>query len=322
MRPMAKTLGGFRAALLIGWIALASAGVLYARLKSIPEPAALAILAAFLVEYPFYLVPGFPEIRKRLAGPKLPVFLIVSAVLSYLAFSLPAATFHWGALLRLAALAAVLALWYVVLPANALTDVVFLALVAAAVVGGYFDGIFQSPFPRLKLAILGHIELIWITVLVLMLQRRVAETGFGFLPSRREWRIGVLHYLYFLPAGALLGVPLGAIHWAGPGPLWKAAGTFLGFLWVIALSEEFLFRGVLQQWMEDWTCSRGAALALTSAVFGLAHLWFRGFPNWRFAIIAAVLGAACGHARNQAGGIRAGVVTHALVVTTWRMFFV
>jgi hypothetical protein len=29
----------------------------------------------------------------------------------------------------------------------------------------------------------------------------------------------------------------------------------------------------------------------------------------------------CGRARNQAGSIRASVVTHALVVATWRAFF-
>ncbi len=34
---------------------------------------------------------------------------------------------------------------------------------------------------------------------------------------------------------------------------------FLGFLWVLALSEEFFFCGVLQQWIEDWTWSRHAA---------------------------------------------------------------
>ena len=39
-------------------------------------------------------------------------------------------------------------------------------------------------------------------------------------------------------------------------------------------------------------------------------------------VLTAVLGWFCGRARNQAGSIRAGMVTHALVVTTWRVFFV
>ena len=39
---------------------------------------------------------------------------------------------------------------------------------------------------------------------------------------------------------------------ASPAPLWKTAAIFLGFLWVVALFEEFIFRGVLQQWLEEW----------------------------------------------------------------------
>ena len=38
-------------------------------------------------------------------------------------------------------------------------------------------------------------------------------------------------------------------------------------------------------------------------------------------LVAGTLGWFCGHARNQAGGIRAAVVTHALTVTAWRAFF-
>jgi uncharacterized protein len=52
------------------------------------------------------------------------------------------------------------------------------------------------------------------------------------------------------------------------------------------------------------------------------HLWFRTFPNWRWAVLAGVLGWFCGRARNQAHSIRAGMVTHALAVATWRGFFV
>jgi len=50
----------------------------------------------------------------------------------------------------------------------------------------------------------------------------------------------------------------------------------------------------------------------------LIHYWFRGWP---WVPVGAILGYLCGRARNQAGGIRAGVVTHTLVVTTWRAFF-
>jgi len=51
------------------------------------------------------------------------------------------------------------------------------------------------------------------------------------------------------------------------------------------------------------------------------HLWYRPFPNWRIAILAAVAGVFYGLAYRQARSIRASMVTHALTVTAWRLFF-
>jgi membrane protease YdiL (CAAX protease family) len=282
------------------------------------------VAAAFLVEYPFYLVPGFPEIRERLRGAAMPVVLVISVVLPYLTVYLATGQVAWGGVVRLAALALAVGLWYLVLPVTILTDLAFLVLIGAVLIGKYFDAIYPDPYPKLKIVYLGHIALIHMSVLALVVQRRIHETGFGFVPNGREWRIGALHYLGYLPVAAALAFPLRAVHLASQvAPLWKVGGTLLAFLLVGSLFEEFLFRGVLQQWLEEWNGSRTAALLATSALFGLAHLWFaNAFPNWRWALLAGVLGWFCGHARNQAGSIRAGVVTHALVVTTWRAFFV
>ncbi|HWB82630.1 MAG TPA: CPBP family intramembrane glutamic endopeptidase [Bryobacteraceae bacterium] len=320
---MAKSLGSFRAALLIGWVALGAAGVLFARAKGIPNWAALPVLAAILVEYPFYLVAGFSTVRERQAGMRLPGFLLASALLPYLIYSVGTGQFRWDAFLRLAALALGLSLWYVVLPAAPVLDLAFLALIAAVLLGGYFDNIYTPPYAGFSdVKILGHLALIQIAVMVLTLERRIPETGYGFVPTRKDWRIGVVHYLYFLPIGLSLALILGVIRFNGIAAPWKIVGTFFGILWVVALSEEFFFRGVLFQWIEDWTWSPRLALLITSILFGSVHLWFAGkFPNWQQALVAAVLGWFCGRARMKAGSIQAGMVTHALVVTTWRAFF-
>jgi membrane protease YdiL (CAAX protease family) len=318
---MDKSLKAFRATLLVGWMALCVAGVLYARIRGVPSWAATPALAAFLVEYAFYLVPAFPTVRERVAGWRLPAFLVASAVLPYLACCCGAVPFRWIALAQLIALALVLGLWYFVLPPSAPSDIGFGALVAWVLLGNYFAGIYPVPYPHVEVAILGKVAVFQSAVLVLMLKRRVPETGYGFLPTLREWRIGALHFLYFIPVGLPLALAIHAVRFAKPAPLWVIVGTLLGFLWVVALAEEFLFRGVLQPFMEQWTRNRQAALLSTSLIFGLAHLWFRSFPNWRWVLVAGTLGWFCGRARNQAGGIRAAVVTHTLTVTAWRAFF-
>jgi uncharacterized protein len=322
MMPMAKSLSGFRATVLIGWMTLGGAGLLYARIRGIPNWAAAPALAAILIAYSFYLVPAFPQVRERVAGARLPVFLAAAAGLPYLACCCGALPFRWISLAQLIALALAMGLWYAVLPASAPADIGFGALVAWVLLGNYFAGIYPAPYPHVEIAVLGKVAVFQSAVLVLMLARRVPETGYGFLPTWREWRIGTLHFLYFAPVGLPLALGIHAVRFAKPAPVWLIAGTFLGVLWVLALGEEFLFRGVLQPMLEKAIANRAAALALTSAIFGLAHLTFgHKFPNWRWALVAGAMGWFCGRARNQAGGIRAAMVTHALTVTAWKAFF-
>jgi hypothetical protein len=282
---------------------------------------ALPVLAAFLIEYPFYLVPGFPEVRRRFER-LLPWFLVSSFIAPYVVYASNTGQFHWWALVRLAALAIALSLWYRIIPAAPLADGAFLVLVAAVVLRGYLDPIYTSPVKGLHLEILGRIALARLCVMVMLVERRVAGIGFGFLPSRTEWVTGLKHFGYFLIAGVPLAWATRLVRLGPVMPVWKIAATFLGMLWVVALSEEFFFRGLLQHWIAEWTGRPALALAAASILFGAVHLGFRGFPNWRFALAAAVAGWFYGRAYQQAQCIRASMVTHAMVVTLWRAFFV
>jgi uncharacterized protein len=322
MRPMTRRLNGFQATLAIGWLVLCAAGFAYARFRNFPAWAAAPALAAFLIEYSFYLVPAFPAVRDRFTGWRLPALLVAGAVLPYLACCCGAVPFRWISLAELAGAALVLGLWYYVLPAKPLADLGFLAVVAALVLSKFFKVIYPVPVPKLELSILGKLAIFQSAVLVLMLARRVPETGYGFWPSAREWRIGALNFLYFVPVGLPLALALHAVKFAPEHRLWLIAATFFGILWAVALAEEFFFRGVLQPELEKLLSSRAGALLLTATLFGLVHLPYGGrFPNWRWVLIAGSLGWFCGRARNQAGNIRAAMVTHTLTVTALRAFF-
>src|ERR1035437_9302281 len=176
MSAMAKTSGGFRATLLIGWPLLCVAGLVFARRKGIPNRAALPSLAPFLVVYPFYLVPAFPRMREQLAGPPLPGFLIASAVLPCLACCSGAIQFQLVSFVKLIALALALALWYRVLPAIPVVDVSFLVLVVAVKLGGYTASVYPTPYKGVEIGRLGDLALFNIAVLVLMLERRIRAT--------------------------------------------------------------------------------------------------------------------------------------------------
>jgi uncharacterized protein len=229
--------------------------------------------------------------------------------------------FQWSSLLKLEGLAGAIGLWYAVLPRTGLADAGFLAMAAAILMGKYFNQVYIPPYPGLEVAVLGHLALIRSSALALLVHGRADSSGYGFWPSLRDWAIGFRHYLCFLPVGFPLGLALGVMRWGPLPPAWRTVATFFGILWVVALSEELFFRGVLQRRLEDWTGRPGVALLTASLLFGSVHLPFRGFPNWRFALLAAVAGMFYGRAFREAGSIRASIVAHALVVVTWRALF-
>src|SRR5215472_1166568 len=168
MSAMTQTPAGFRAALGIGWAILAAAGLLYARSRGIGFLAALPVVAAFLITYPFYLAMGFREVRERLAGSRLPWFLLALGVLPYLVCCFGAIEFHWLSLVSLAALALAASLWFMTLPSHPLVDLAFLAMIPAVILGGFFDSIYPVYLGQ-RLVTLGHVTFLPMAVLPLML---------------------------------------------------------------------------------------------------------------------------------------------------------
>lgn len=321
-------MGRFVLALALWWAAVCIAGAVYSQQQHIPTRVVFAVIPAFLLEIGFYLVLAIDGVRARMeALPPVIVapFLWVCAVLPYSIYATAAGVFHWPLWGLVAALSAVAAAWFVVLPASVATDLLFLVLMAGVQLSKVFHTIYLSPVDRLHLDILGQLMWVRTGIGAALWIRKVKGVGFGFLPSGKDWAIGALYFLFFIPPGVVAVVALGfaKVHAVTPG--WKlaatVAGTFLGILWVVALSEEFFFRGLLQQWLSRWLGSETRGLVLASILFGSVHLPFGRFPNWKFAIVAAIAGVFYGLAFRKAGSIRASMVTHALVVTMWRTFF-
>jgi uncharacterized protein len=312
------------------WTAACIAAYLYSQQQHISPAVALAVLPAFLVELGFYLVPGFPAVRKLFEGlgskQLQATLLAVSAVVPYLIESPRTGTFRLSSFLTLLGVAVLASFWYARVRRSLAADLLFLAFMAAVYLTKFFDQVYGTPAPHVALAILGKLMWIRLGLMAVLSLRSLDDAHFGFVPSPKEWRIGTLYYVLFLPAGAAVSYLVGFAHFH-PQHLewWKfgllVLGTFLGILWVVALAEEFFFRAFLQQLLARGLHSQTIGLILASVLFGLAHLGYGAFPNWRFAAVAAVAGVFYGLALIQARSVRASMVTHALVVTTWRVFF-
>jgi CAAX protease family protein len=310
------------------WAACAAAGYFYANQQHIPLALAAKLFPAVLLEATFYCVLGVE--RWRVRTEKIPqailaVGLILAAVIPYSAATVALGDFQLRSFLWIAALAAAASFWYVLLPHKPATDLLFLLLMAVVMVFRVFPQLYPAPHPKIPLQTLGQLMWIRTGALAMLSIRRVRGVGFGFWPQGREWKIGALYYVAALPAIAAVAwwinfaKPRMPSGWERTSFL--AVATFFGTLWVIALGEEFLFRGLLQQWLGVWLGSEWIGLIAASVLFGSVHLPFGHFPNWRFFVLATLQGIVYGLAFRQARGIRASMVTHALTVTTWRVFF-
>lgn len=312
----------FLITLVILWVAGAIAGTIYSQQKDIPANVALAAGLAMLVELTQYASLAFEEMRSRWQS----VPLAILAPLSYIIYSAPAGVFTFQSLLIIWVAAALLVAWFQVLPRSALTDIGFVLVAAAPLVFRLIEPVYVSPTPNLDLDILGKLLWIRLGVLVILHHRPQRGIHFGFIPTRDEWKTGLLYGALTLCAVLPLTLAIGFARFAPPNlPWWSVAGialgNFLGILWVVALMEEFFFRGLLLQWIAQWTGSFWAGLIVSSALFGSVHLNFREFPNWRFMALASVAGVFYGLAFRKGGGIRAAMVAHALLVMVWKTAF-
>lgn len=118
----------------------------------------------------------------------------------------------------------------------------------------------------------------------------IARSGAG-----REWWLGSGLGVGFVLFSTLLIALFGGYSFSGSGnffgPLLGAAAVSLG----AAVTEELLFRGLLLQALEKWLGS-GAALAITSVFFGLAHLFNPSGTVWSSVAIAVEAGLLLGAA--------------------------
>jgi membrane protease YdiL (CAAX protease family) len=150
--------------------------------------------------------------------------------------------------------------------------------------------------------------------------------GLGFrLPEPRDAAIGLVALVAFgaiaLPLGyasrLLRAAPTLAHFGAG-----KAVAATLGIALTVALPEEILFRGVLDNGLLALVKRPWLALGLSSVAFGLTH-WNNEKTlggKVAYCVLASVAGVFYGLACRRSKGLPAAVLVHTLVDATWLVF--
>jgi membrane protease YdiL (CAAX protease family) len=153
-----------------------------------------------------------------------------------------------------------------------------------------------QPLPQVERAVLR--ALIAIVIIVAVYKLAIARLGDQPRDDLRFDRaagrnLGLGLALGFVIMAVAVGIAavLGVYRIVGPGDASRLVLELVGVAIMPGLTEEMLFRGILFRWIEDFGGS-WAALAVTSALFGLAHImnpnatWFSSFA---IAVEAGVL---------------------------------
>jgi CAAX protease family protein len=312
-------------------LALASAGVveLQAHFEFWKLAALFVCLALTLGVFVGLNTSAFAKTLRQMAVSCrwLAAALPFSMVIPYLVLALATGTFTMFGLAKL--LAYIAAPTLLLLPDRmhhspgiGWRDVAAMACLAVPVAAGWLVGIWKWPE---ELYVFRPFFCVCIGGYGFIVLRNLEGVGYRLLWRKADILDGSANFIAF----SLLGIPLGlALQFIHPHGNDISAGTFLmqfvGIYLTIAIPEEFLFRGVLQNLLVHSLKSSRRNLygiVIASVIFGLSHLHHAPVPNWRYALMATMAGLFYGNAFRTRQRISAGAWTHALVDTIWHFWF-
>ena len=101
--------------------------------------------------------------------------------------------------------------------------------------------------------------------------------------------------------------------------------TIFGVYFLVALPEELLFRGIIQNLLakifSGFRRSTWIALAVASSIFGLSHYNNFNPPDWRYVYLAALAGLLYGWTYIRTGRTTVSALVHCGVNVFWALFF-
>jgi hypothetical protein len=201
-------------------------------------------------------------------------------------------------------------------------DVAAMLALALPVAADWLTGIWTWPF---DLYFFRPLFCVCVGVYAFVVVRNLEGVGYRLLWRKQDVADGFANFFAFCLFGIPLGLALQFIH-----PHFSSASfeqfplQFFGIYFTIAIPEELLFRGILQNLLCQ-SIQRGPrgvyGLLIASVIFGASHLHHAPVPNWRYAILATLAGLFYGYTYRNRQRISASALTHALVDTAWHFWF-
>jgi len=215
------------------------------------------------------------------------------------------------------------------------TDLFALGLQLITTPGLDLGGSFSAPdlLPSVEATLLPGVDLpihtltgVMLALFLFLVRYPLQGIGYTFRLGLRDLRVALGGLLGFSVVGLPLGLATGFLRFnpSSPGVVDVIVGIVGGYL-LVALIEEILFRGVIQNLLSERLQRWGWATLIAAIIFGLAHLnnSTAGFPkpNWAYALMATLAGLAYGWVWRRTRKVTASAITHALVNLVWGLLF-
>ena len=330
---------GVQAVLGLTLLAALAEGLILVRIRIDPWRLAALLESVSLVLGAFVALTQTAFVRQlrhwALVSPWIAAGLPFLLVAPYLLLALPTGTFSWLAPGKVIA--------YILVPTALLMpdrlhrpptltwrDLAAMVALALPVSAGWLQGIWIWPQ---DIYIFRPIFCVLVGGYGFMVLRGLEGVGLRLLWRAGDVREALLNLVAFTILAIPLGIVMGFIHphpMAGLtrgvdlGPAGNFCLSFVGIYLTVAIPEELLFRGFLQNLLVR-TIGKGQrglyGLLIASAVFGASHLHHAPAPNWRYAIMATLAGIFYGNLYRARGRLSASALTHALVDTLWHFWF-
>ena len=188
--------------------------------------------------------------------------------------------------------------------------------------------------PEVRASLLPGVDLpidkltgILLALYLFLIRDPLPRLGFDFRFRLSDLGYAAAGWVLFAVVGIPLGLGMGFLRVHVVIPPWpELLSMILGGYLLIALAEEILFRGVIQNLLTQRWGSWPAGLAVAAIIFGAAHLnnATPGFPepNWAYMLMATLAGLAYGWVWWKTGRVTASALTHMSVNLVWGILFV
>lgn len=154
----------------------------------------------------------------------------------------------------------------------------------------------------------------------------VNNVGLTFHITSKDIRYALIGLFAFIVVGLSLGFGIGFLHFNPTltGFINIAVRIIGGYL-LVALLEEFFYRGIIQNLLSQRFGKEWPALLLASLIFGLAHLnnttKYFSVPNWPYVLMASVAGVSYGWIWMKTKKVTVSAITHMVVNLIWYLLF-